>query len=152
MPTEKPWPNEKRAVLILSDGQDTASHSTLDEASAAMRKAGVPVYAIGIELNRAKGNDRSVEPLWVPLKGERSTLDALRRVTQGSGGWTYPIESAKRCKEICIRVADELRNQYVLGYYPVDAARDGRWHDLTVRTTRPEVELFTRAGYFALLR
>ena len=138
---------EKRALLILSDGEDTMSRATLDEAVSAVRQAGVPAYAIGIELNRRGLQTRDDSP-WVRLDG-RSAIGALKRLTDGSGGWTYNVEAAKRCKDICLRVADELRNQYVLGFYPPADMRDGRWHAISVRTPRPGVSLTTRTGYQA---
>lgn len=145
----KPNREEKRAILLLTDGEDTASRGTLDDAVEAIRKAEVPVYAIGIELEGAlpapwgRGNS-----LWNRLSASRA-LDALKRLTDGTGGWTYPIVAAKRCKEVCLLVADELRNQYLLGYYPTHETRDGRWRTIMVRTTRPGVTLTTRAGYYA---
>ncbi len=142
-----PERKEKRALLILSDGEDTLSRTTLDEAVAAVRQAGVPTYAIGIELNRRGLQGRADSP-WVRLDG-RSAIAALERLTDGSGGWTYNVEAAKRCKDICLRVADELRNQYLLGFYPPVDMRDGRWHEVAVRTPRPGVALTTRTGYQA---
>lgn len=142
-----PERKEKRALLILSDGEDTSSRATLEEAAAAVRHAGVPAYAIGIELNGRGLQARDASP-WVRLDG-RSAIAALERLTDGSGGWTYNVEAAKRCKEICIRVADELRNQYVLGFYPPAEMRDGQWHEISVRTPRPGVRLTTRTGYQA---
>ena len=142
-----PERKEKRALLILSDGDDTMSRATLDEAVAAVRQAGVPTYAIGIELNRRGLQARDDSP-WVRLDG-RSAIAALERLTDGSGGWTYNVEAAKRCKDICLRVADELRNQYLLGFYPPAATRDGRWHEISVSTPRPGVTLTTRTGYQA---
>ena len=68
---------------------------------------------------------------------------------RGMGGWTYRIVAAKRCKEICIRVAEELRNQYLLGYVPSAGPPDGGWRTVTVRTSRRGVTLATRQGYYA---
>ncbi|MBI2833000.1 MAG: VWA domain-containing protein [Acidobacteria bacterium] len=139
---------EKRAILILSDGEDTASAATLDQASEAVRRAEVPVYAIGIELEDQLRGPWAADSLWTRLRGP-SAIEALKRLTDGTGGWTYPIVAAKRCKEVCLLVADELRNQYLLGYYPTNQARDGRWRAISVKTTRPGVRLATRSGYYA---
>ncbi len=169
-----PERKEKRALLVLSDGEDTASDATLDETVEAVRKAGVPVYAIGIEMdaedppmwgNRPRGlfgRDRDpplgLGPPWKRLPqrnapGERPgpsvAIRALSRLTDGMGGWTYRIVAAKRCKEICIRVAEELRNQYLLGYVPSGGPPDAGWRAVTVRTARPGVTLATRQGYYA---
>lgn len=139
-----PGRREKRAILILSDGADTASSTTLDEAAAAVRAAGAPVYSIGIELNRRGG----LNPGWTRLDSD-DPVQALARLSEGTGGWSYVVAAAKRCTEICLRVAEELRSQYVLGFYPPEGVRDGGWHQMTIRTTRAGVTLATRSGYFA---
>lgn len=140
---------EKRALLLLSDGADTASVAKLDEAIEAVRLAGVPVYAIAVEYGEpSRLGSRPSEALWRQLRSP-GEVTPIRRLTDGTGGWTYPIEAAKRCKEICIRVADELRNQYLLGYYPAKVNRDGQWRSIEVRTTRPGITLTTRNGYYA---
>ena len=141
---------DKRALVILSDGDDTTSRSRLDDAVESVRLAEVPVYAIAIEYeDRARrwalGRQDSQ---WRQL-GAALGLDPLRKLTDGTGGWTYPIQAAKRCKEVCLRIADELRNQYLLGYYPTNQDRDGRWRTIEVRTNRPGVTLTTRTGYYA---
>ena len=147
-----PRRKEKRAIIILSDGVDTASLARLDGAIEAVRIAEAPVYAIAIEYGgptfSGRGRTTTDDPLWRQLRGD-SDLDPLHRLTEGTGGWTYPIEASKRCTEVCIRIADELRNQYLLGYYPTNTERDGRWRTIEVRTTRPGITLATRTGYYA---
>jgi VWFA-related protein len=147
-----PGRKEKRAIVILSDGADTASLVRLDEAVEAVRIAEAPVYAIAIEYGYDgqvfPASRQAADPLWRQLRGN-SDVDALRRLTDGTGGWTYPVEASKRCIEICLRIADELRNQYLLGYYPTNTERGGRWRTIEVRTTRPGVTLMTRNGYYA---
>jgi Ca-activated chloride channel family protein len=169
-----PERKEKRALLVLSDGEDTASDATLDETVEAVRKGGVPVYAIGIEMDandppmwlnrpweragRDKDPPMGLGPPWKRLgqrqapqrtPGPSAAIRALSRLTEGMGGWTYRIVAAKRCKEICIRAAEELRNQYLLGYVPSAGPPDGGWRTVTVRTSRRGVTLATRQGYYA---
>ena len=145
-----PGRKDKRALVILSDGEDTASQSRLDDAVEAVRKAEVPVYAIAVEYEERTPPAwlRFGDPLWKSLRS-RNDLAPLHRLTDGTGGWTYPIQAAKRCKEVCLRIADELRNQYLLAYYPTNQDRDGRWRTIEVRTTRPGVTVTTRTGYYA---
>ena len=145
----EPGRNEKRALVILSDGQDTASVARLTDAVEAVRLAEVPVYSIAIEYGDAdRPWRRALDPLWRQVRGA-SEIGPLNKLTDATGGWTFPIEAAKRCKEVCLRIADELRNQYLLGYYPTNTERDGRWRTNEVRSIRPGVELKTRAGYYA---
>ena len=145
-----PGRNDKRALVILSDGDDTTSRTRLDDAVEAVRLAEVPVYAIAIEYEYS-GRRWGLGPQDSPWRslGAAQGLEPLRRLTDGTGGWTYPIQAAKRCKEICLRIADELRNQYLLAYYPTNLERDGRWRTIEVRTDRPGVILTTRTGYYA---
>ena len=145
-----PGRKDKRALVILSDGDDTTSRSRLADAVEAVRLAEVPVYAIAIEYEDkgpwwAPGRNDSQ---WRQLRGA-GDIAPLRQLTDGTGGWTYPIQAAKRCKEVCLRIADELRNQYLLGYYPTNQDRDGLWRTIEVRTSRPGVTLTTRTGYYA---
>ena len=141
--------HEKRAILILSDGADTLSTARLEDAAAAVKRAGVPVYAIGIEFGQDVYSGRaSQNPLWRRLEGD-GAVEGLTRLAEATGGWAYPIEAARRCKEVCLRVADELRHQYLLGYSPANLERDGRWREIVVRTPRAGVTLATRSGYFA---
>lgn len=141
-----PGRKDKRAILILSDGEDTGSRAKLEDAAEAVRSAGVPVYAIGIEM-AADGEERRDSP-WRRLD-ESPAIAALKRLTEGTGGWTYPVAAAKRCTEVCLRVAEELRNQYLLGYSaPTEDGRN-RWRAVAVRTSRAGVFLSTRAGYYS---
>ena len=145
-----PGRKDKRALVILSDGADTASRSKLEAAVEAVRVAEVPVYAIAVEYEEDRTPAWLVpgDALWRRLGGS-SDLTPLQRLTEGTGGWTYPIKAAKRCKEVCLRIADELRNQYLLGYYPSNRQRDGWWRAIEVRTNRPDVIITTRSGYYA---
>ncbi|HLG54275.1 MAG TPA: VWA domain-containing protein [Vicinamibacterales bacterium] len=144
-----PGRKDKRALVILSDGEDNASRATLDDAVDGVRVAEVPVYAIAVEYeDRGAWYARRPTANWRQLRGA-GEVAPLRRLTDGTGGWTYSIPAAKRCKEVCLRIADELRNQYLLGYYPTNQDRDGRWRAIEVRTSRPGVILATRAGYYA---
>lgn len=144
-----PGRHEKRALLILSDGADNGSRAPLDQAVAAVRSAGVPAYAIGIEMGVDEPSSNSTSQIWRSLDTATGQIAGLKRLSDGTGGWTYPVDAARRCKEICLRVAEELRNQYLLGYYPSDQRRDGGWRRITVRTVRPGITLSTRDGYFA---
>ena len=144
-----PGRKDKRAVVLLSDGEDTASRLRLDDAVEAIRVAEAPVYAIAIEYEPRTPwwARKRRDSLWRELRGA-GDLGPLHRLTDGTGGWTYPIQAAKRCKEVCLRIADELRNQYLLAYYPTNRDRDARWRTIRVGTSRPGVTLTTRAGYY----
>ena len=93
-----------------------------------MKRTGVPLYAIGIEFGQDVHAGRAAkDALWRRFEGDAG-VKGLMQMADASGGWAYPIEAARRCNEVCLRVADELRNQYLLGSSPANLERDGRWH------------------------
>ena len=136
--------HDKRALLIISDGQDNSSRYTFSELRDVVREADVQIYAIGI-------TDPMHETELGPY-GE-AVIEELVRTT---GGRAYFPTSEAELMNICSQIALELRNQYTIGYYPSCNIRDGRWHRLKVKLETPEglprLVVRTRDGYMGLRR
>ena len=79
----------------------------------------------------------------------RTADDYLRQMAQTSGGSLLAADNPSMLPHAFRKLADELRTQYSLGYYPTNAARDGKYRKIRVRTTRKNVALRTRPGYRA---
>lgn len=79
----------------------------------------------------------------------RTADDYLRQMAQTSGGSLLAADNPSMLPHAFRRLADELRAQYSLGYYPTNAARDGKYRKIRVRTTRKDVALRARPGYRA---
>lgn len=132
--------HRRRALLLISDGQDNNSHYTFDELRDRLTESDVSVYSVCVA---EPGND---EPT---LKGEK----VLRDISAVTGGRFFQPGSADEMYEVFERIALELRRQYAIAYKPSEFATDGRWHSLRVKLSRPpgSPRLFARhrEGYFA---
>lgn len=126
----------RAALVVISDGADTASDRTLQQARATLRRTDPLVYAIAIDSGDAVASTR-VNP------------DALREITGPSGGYTEVVHSAADVGPATERIANELNKQYTLGYTS-SRPPDGGWREIRVRVK--DRNYFTRArrGYYAI--
>ncbi|MDQ3584300.1 MAG: VWA domain-containing protein [Acidobacteriota bacterium] len=130
----------KRALLVISDGQDNSSRYTFSELRRMLKETDVLIYAIAII-------DRGGSALDV---GGQAILDELASV---SGGKAFFPDTNAEMNEIFERIAIELRHQYSIGYKPSNFMNDGKWHKIKVKVDPPRglPKLFVRSkeGYFA---
>jgi Ca-activated chloride channel family protein len=134
--------HQKRALLIISDGQDNSSRYTFGELRRLLKETDVLIYAVGIiEANSPGSLDM----------GGQALLDELASV---SGGRAFFPSTAAEMNEIFERIAIELRHQYSIGYKPKNFSNDGKWHRIKVKVQSPRgmPKLYVRAkeGYFAV--
>ena len=132
----------KRALLLISDGQDNDSRYTFNEVRKLLKESDVTLYAIGILNGNDAGSALGMEALGV--------LDELSGV---SGGKAFFPRSAAEMDDIFEQIALELRHQYSIGYKPEQFVNDGKWHRVKVKVTAPRglPKLFVRSkeGYYA---
>jgi Ca-activated chloride channel homolog len=133
----------KRALLLISDGQDNNSRYTFNELRRLLKESDVSLYGIGI----LSGNDAGSG---LGMQGQ-GILDELASV---SGGKAFFPRSNAEMDDIFEQIALELRHQYSIGYKPANFANDGRWHKIKVKVTPPRglPRLFVRSkeGYYAV--
>ncbi len=127
---------ERGALLIVSDGADTASTATLKDVRFALRRSQAFVYAIAINSPNRRVINGVVNPT------------TLREITDESGGRTEVVTNYADIAAASARIADELNHQYVMGYTPMHGA-DGKYHSIRVRTTNPTYKVHARSGYVA---
>jgi Ca-activated chloride channel family protein len=121
----------QKALVLISDGKDTASKFTFDQALEYARRTAVPIFGVGIGI---KQNEADV----------RYKLDRLCRET---GGATFYIEQAHDLQRVYGDIQAELRSQYVLGFYPAADIKPGsKWREVTVQVTEGKAK--TIKGYF----
>jgi Ca-activated chloride channel homolog len=134
--------HQKKAVLLISDGQDNSSRYTLSELKRMLKETDVIIYAVGIV---GDGDDGTLG------MGGRAILEELAAV---SGGKAFFPSTGPEMNDTFERIALELRTQYSIGYRPSNFANDGRWHKLKVKVQPPRgmSRLFVRAkeGYYAV--
>ncbi|MGH9947756.1 MAG: VWA domain-containing protein [Pyrinomonadaceae bacterium] len=133
--------HQKRALMIISDGQDNASRYNFGEVRRLMKESDVVTYGIGI-LDRADTGQISIQG--------QAFLDELASV---SGGKSFYPNNAVEMDEIFERIAIELRNQYSIGYTPTDFQPDGKWRKVRVKVKPPRglrrLTVRSREGYYA---
>lgn len=134
--------HQKRALLIISDGQDNASRYNFGEVRRLMKESDVVTYAVGI----VGGGDSSSA---LGMQGQ-AFLDELTSVT---GGKSFYPSSDIEMDEIFERIALELRHQYSIGYTPTDFRLDGKWRKVKTKVKPPRglprLTVRGREGYFA---
>jgi Ca-activated chloride channel homolog len=127
---------ERAALLIISDGADTASNATLRDVRSALLRTDVFVYAIAIDSADAKAINARVN------------VDALRDITNQSGGRTEVVRNSADLADATARIAEELNSQYLIGYTSPKGA-DGAYHSIRVRVAGTDYRVRARNGYVA---
>jgi Ca-activated chloride channel family protein len=129
------------AVILLSDGEDTASLVSEDQVIDLARKTEIGIYAIS--LRSKAGADRKG-----PAFSQAAHL--LTVLSRETGGQVYFPNSLSELDSVYGRIAEELRTQYNLGYISSNKRRDGKWRRIVVRTpVREDVQVRHKIGYFA---
>jgi VWFA-related protein len=179
----------KKAIVVISDGNDTASQIPVRDLKQQIRESEALVYAVGID-GDSDGQPtfhsapqpkppRRPFPLPFPFPGgrggrpfpdlrgpaesarlrepqggswrindDRVNVDALREMTDDSGGRTEVIRDPHDLDPATARIADELSKQYYLGY-EASGKKDGRWHAIRVEVKRGHYTVRARQGYVA---
>ncbi len=137
----RPEAPRRRAIVLLSDGEDTASLVNDDQVLALARQADVGVYVIGLRPDRALDRQRAAF--------SQATY-FLTTLTRDTGGEVYFPSSLSELDAVYERVAEELRSQYTVGYVSRNERRDGKWRRIVVRTpTHEDLRVRHKLGYYA---
>jgi VWFA-related protein len=177
--------HQKKAILVISDGNDNASRISVRELRQAIRESEVLVYALGVDGTESPRDrtftrpPRSPQPpirIPFPFPGagrpggrfprffespqifrggqyprtidERVNADALRQITDDTGGRTEIVRGFGDLDSATSNIADELSKQYYLGYVP-DRDKDGKWHSIRVEVKGHHYTVRARRGYVA---
>jgi len=170
--------NTKKALLIISDGNDTASRASIRDVKQRIRESETLVYAVGIDGTEETARRAPMPPPRVPMpipfpfpggrgrprwpqnppggssggwsraSDDRVNVVALREMTDDSGGRTEIIRDPQDLNPSTASIADELSKQYYLGY-PAPGKKDGRWHSIRVEVKNSSYRVRARKGYVA---
>ena len=131
----------RRALVLLSDGEDTASLVSDEQVVELARKSEISIYAISLRPSRNQDRGR------LAFSQAEHILTTLTRET---GGQVFFPESLSELETVYDRIAEELRTQYSLGYVSSNARRDGKWRRIVVRTPdRAGLQVRHKLGYYA---
>jgi Ca-activated chloride channel homolog len=135
---------DKRVLLVITDGDDDASQKTLEDAMRAAEKSTATIYTIGV----FSEDDREHEKRMV-----RHSKKVLQELAEATGGQAYFPENLSQVTPTCEQVAKEIRNQYTIGYYPTNTAKDGTFRAVQLKVIPPngrgKLLVRTRTGYYA---
>jgi len=181
IPMSRAGTRRKKALLVISDGQDTSSKVRVPELQALIRETEVLVYAIGIDASGGSAYNAKPSapgpasiPVPSPFPGkkppapapaprqpsppmpgrgssgttDRVNVEALRAITDDSGGRTEIIYSNRDLDPTTAGIADELSKQYFLAYSST-LPKDGRWHTIEVQVRKGNYTVRARKGFIA---
>ncbi|HEX5705333.1 MAG TPA: VWA domain-containing protein [Pyrinomonadaceae bacterium] len=128
----------RRAIILLTDGQDTTSQVHLRDAIDSAVKVDALVYAIGIGDRYSYGIDEG----------------SLKKITEATGGRAYFPRNERELRDAFAQIQRDLREQYLIAYSSSNKGRDGAYRRVTIEITNPELQrqalkLTYRPGYFA---
>lgn len=136
--------NTRKALVIVSDGGDNRSRHSAHEIKHAMLESDLQVYAIGI-FDSEDAPKHSLE--------EQNGPKLLQDLADQSGGREYTVTSLNDLPSISARIGNQLRNQYLLGYTPMNAERDGKYRIINVkinpRADFRDLRVYHRHGYYS---
>jgi Ca-activated chloride channel family protein len=127
----------RQAIVVLSDGEDTSSLMDYDEVLGLAKRSDVIVYAIGL---KSKAEAKA--------KGFSEATYELRTLADETGGDLFTVEDITQLGPIYQRIADELMNQYTVGYSSRNPKKDGAWRAVQVRVGQPNTVARTKRGYY----
>jgi len=139
MPYLSNRPRERAAIVLITDGADTASDMTLHDLRPALVRSDAFVYAIAIDTPEAQAI------------AQRVSIETLNEITSQSGGRTEVVRATADIEQATANIADELNHQYVLGYSSPHPG-DGQYHSIRVRATNPAYKVRARTGYVSTKR
>jgi Ca-activated chloride channel homolog len=129
-----PRGEDRRSVILISDGYDQHSITAFETALAAVKSAGMTVYVVGI------GGVAGIS-----LKGERE----LKRLATETGGRVFFPPRDEELAGVYDQLAGDAQNRYLVTYTPINTARDGTWRSVKLETPVTTYLVRTRAGYRA---
>ncbi|PYS04526.1 MAG: VWA domain-containing protein [Acidobacteria bacterium] len=136
--------NPKKALLLITDGEDNRSRYTFSNVKDFVKEQDVQIYGIGIvdNFNSQLGSGHT----------GRAMVEELSDLT---GGRAFFPDSVYDLEDICTKIAVELKNQYVIGYSSTNAAKDGKWRKLRLKINPPKglphLNVRSKSGYYAPL-
>ncbi len=130
---------DRRAVIVLSDGNDTRSVLGFEDVKQQARKSNVIIYAISLRASKA---DLEKDK----YRNAKFELDLL---AEESGGVSYAPARLEDLAGVYEDILEELKGQYSVGYVSTNAEQDGKWRHLQILTAEPGTKVRSREGYYA---
>ncbi len=133
--------NRRRAIVVLTDGIDTASRLTPADVSGIASEIDVPVYVVAVVLpiDNPDANGRPSDGDDVPV-----TVGTIRELAAWTGGELFYASTPSDTSKVARQIVRELRQQYLIAFEPSAGAG---WHPIEIRTTKKNLTVRARGGY-----
>ena len=128
-------PEKRRAIILLSDGQDTMSKRSSDKALKAALEADAVVYTI------------DMSPIGDSKRAQNQ--GPLKNFAEKTGGTFVSTPGGAAMRDAFAKIVEELGVQYTVGYSPQNTKKDGKWRAIDLRVAKPGLTIRTRKGYNA---
>lgn len=128
-------PEQRKAIVVLSDGMDTFSKATSDKAVESALAVGASIFAVDMASLEIAGSAR------------QQSAGQLKGFAEKTGGRFISTPGGPALRDAFTGIANELGQQYTIAYRPTNTKRDGKWRKLEVKVEREEVTVRTRKGY-----
>ena len=133
--------NTKKALLVITDGEDNHSRYTFSNVREFVKESDVQIYSIGI-----------VDSYGSQLGLGRTGRANINELSETTGGRSFFPTSVYELEDITTKIAVELKNQYVLGYFSTNENTEGNWRDVKVDVNPPRglprLTVRSRQGYY----
>jgi Ca-activated chloride channel family protein len=130
-------PENRKAIVILSDGADTFSKATSEKAVESALAIGASIFAV------------DMSQMDVPGSMRQPVAASLKSFAEKTGGRFVATPGGPALRDAFTSIADELGHQYTIAYRPENKTRDGKWRTLEVKAQREDLTIRTRKGYRA---
>jgi len=121
----------RKALIVVTDGDDNRSHVEYDTLLRYARSAGAPIYFIAVNIP------------FTDFKSKKIT----KEIAAESGGAVFAISSASKMAEVTKRIEEELRSQYIVAFRSDSTKAPGDYRAVTITTKKPGISLRTIRGY-----
>jgi Ca-activated chloride channel family protein len=136
----------RKAIILISDGEDTTSKLKLTEALVAAHQSDTVIYAIS---NAVPGGFFYGRRGRLGGFGGGGDIGTLKKFSEETGGSTFVVSNENNFKKIFDQIAQELRSQYSLGYVSSNTARDGKYRQIKITARESGYNVKSRRGYYA---
>ena len=137
----------RRVVVVLSDGQDVYSALSMDDILWKIRRSQAIVYWLQLRERHPNAEPGHYSSAWRNAEANRREFETLRTIVRESGGRVREIGSVDEVEPAFRAILAELRDQYVIGYYPTDLRKDGSWRPVEVEVSGFGNRARVREGY-----
>ncbi|MEW6128217.1 MAG: VWA domain-containing protein [Acidobacteriota bacterium] len=138
----------RKAIIILTDGDDTSSKITYNQALASIIKSGAVVYVISKAQQMIKAMNGALYRGAAVQRFERAER-IMTELCRKTGGQLFSPLKDEEMKEIYAQIARELKNQYIITYVPKNEKRDGNLRSIKVFLSRGGYTARTRDSYYS---